>query len=102
MIWQIFAQLRRRLACERGLHIGNNFCASCGKQLVDEPFFLFRVESVDGQLSQVVKALNGGSAKNKFRDTYVRENLTAQRLPSMEPQADSVTLLHDFSTSDTL
>jgi hypothetical protein len=82
MIWQIFPQLRRRLSCRRGLHFGKNFCASCGKQLVEEPFFLFRIESIDGQLKQVVAALNIDHAKNQFRGADVRAELTAQRLPS--------------------
>jgi hypothetical protein len=88
MTWLIFGIFRRRLGCLRGMHYGNNFCATCGKQLVVTPFFPFRVESLDGELSQVVEALNSNHAKSHFRGTYAREKLKAQRLASNRPDME--------------
>jgi hypothetical protein len=62
MTWQIFADLRQCQVRRGRLNYGKNFCANCGKQLVDKPFLLFRVESIDGQLKPA--ELNSGCPWN--------------------------------------
>ena len=81
MSWPIFTALTRRLACSRREHYGNNFCATCGKQLRLEPFFTFQVESIDGRLSRVVQAVNSHHAKYHFRTTYAASELLTRPLP---------------------
>jgi hypothetical protein len=80
MTWLIFAYLRQRRDCQRGYHRGKNFCAYCGKQLVLEPFFRFRVSSTNGQLCQSVGAINEFHAKRQFIAVYKSSELTVQRL----------------------
>jgi len=81
MNWPILTALTQRLACRCGNHRGSNFCAACGKQLRQQPFFTFLVASVDGRLNQVFQALNSQHAKNQFRRTHAAGELLTRRLP---------------------
>lgn len=77
----IFSSLRHRLACMRGKHAGENFCAYCGVSLQSMTLFPFQVRSVDGQLDETVDAINSEHAKHRFKDRYKPTDLTTQRLP---------------------
>ncbi len=70
-----------RLNCNRGNHVGGNFCIHCGVALRDDCFFLYRLTSNDGTLDVLVRAINGHHAKRAFLGQYRQVDLVAQRVP---------------------
>ncbi|HJV75448.1 MAG TPA: hypothetical protein VJ654_14575 [Noviherbaspirillum sp.] len=72
-IWQ-------RIHCALGIHRGRNFCATCGVQLLADPFFPFRVRNRDGRFSIVLRALNEHHAKALLRGKFLPGELIVERI----------------------
>ena len=77
----MFNRLRQQLACLNGNHHGGNFCAFCGKQLVNAPFNPFQVRSTDGTFNKKVLAVNANHAKLTCGSGLPLARLIAERLP---------------------
>jgi hypothetical protein len=75
--------LWQKWACFAGAHSGGNYCAYCGKQLLNYTIYPYRVYSLDGRVNLTVYAINAHHAKQKCQEGYCQGDLIVERLPAL-------------------
>ena len=77
MLW--FRRTVAKLRCQLGRHVGGNFCAHCGCQLLSAPFYPFRVTNPTTGSVETIQGLNISHVRQLIGD--VAREMEIQRLP---------------------